>query len=511
MSSVSWTTFSAEIGHEMSAIICHPSLDEIIKDSTSDNYVLFKNLNCAHSFWSLLQTGNARPNSRMFSIEMARTILKESSRMNKLISACKASIEVSQLLIGLVNPHSDGKRYFPVRENDKRKSRRMDIVNSFCEMMCDDKLLSPNVFSLEKFLKLENFGENDCVSLHKCSRRSPQCYIPAQHFMSMIVEYLKSDGVMKKLETVFKQNSKLGNKLPSLELLVLCPNSRESKKCDKMVHIQRDLFISFIRRFDKSQALKKHSSLFVDLDEAPIEQVYDEIVKKCVQTSTNHRVFKCPKGCTPTYFEISSYCMFCSQKYDNLEASHYHDMYCSTCFESACGLCSEPLEAHIGKRQLCKPKLVISKEIIEAGLQCSPPILYCPSCSLSIEWAEGCAHITCPCGTHFCAQCYQHLPLRIDENGLNTRYIHLCPRTFASFLGSRDGTQYYHNDADESINDINPASWHIISSGIDAFKYREKFFRKLKNKGIDKSVIKKMFNPQFQIEFDHRMATQLEN
>lgn len=41
------------------------------------------------------------------------------------------------------------------------------------------------------------------------------------------------------------------------------------------------------------------------------------------------------------------------------------------------------------------------KEILESGIR----VAFCPSCGTGVEKSEGCNHITCNCGCHFCFLC----------------------------------------------------------------------------------------------------------
>jgi hypothetical protein len=79
-------------------------------------------------------------------------------------------------------------------------------------------------------------------------------------------------------------------------------------------------------------------------------------------------------------------------------------LQCPSCFSTICSACDE--EAHEGmtcqERRLHKDPAeqdrLFNVWANEHGKQC-------PECRRVIEKSEGCNHMTCPCGTHFCWQC----------------------------------------------------------------------------------------------------------
>ena len=79
-------------------------------------------------------------------------------------------------------------------------------------------------------------------------------------------------------------------------------------------------------------------------------------------------------------------------------------LQCPSCFSTICSACDE--EAHEGmtcqERRLHKDPAeqdrLFNVWVNEHGKQC-------PECKRTIEKSEGCNHMTCPCGAHFCWKC----------------------------------------------------------------------------------------------------------
>ncbi|KAJ2936672.1 hypothetical protein H1R20_g414, partial [Candolleomyces eurysporus] len=93
----------------------------------------------------------------------------------------------------------------------------------------------------------------------------------------------------------------------------------------------------------------------------------------------------------------------CTQIYQCDTGKQFHK--CPSCFSKICSSCNE--EAHEG--MTCKERRIQSnpaeqERLTEEWAQ-SNNIKRCPSCNILTEKTEGCNHMTCPCGTHFCWIC----------------------------------------------------------------------------------------------------------
>ncbi|RXW18741.1 hypothetical protein EST38_g7106 [Candolleomyces aberdarensis] len=93
----------------------------------------------------------------------------------------------------------------------------------------------------------------------------------------------------------------------------------------------------------------------------------------------------------------------CTQIYQCDTGRQFHK--CPSCFSEICSSCNE--EAHQG--MTCEERRIQSnpgeeERLTEEWAQLNN-IKRCPSCNVLTEKAEGCNHIACPCGAHFCWLC----------------------------------------------------------------------------------------------------------
>ena len=96
-------------------------------------------------------------------------------------------------------------------------------------------------------------------------------------------------------------------------------------------------------------------------------------------------------------------------------------LQCPSCFFTVCSACDE--EAHEGmtcqERRLHKDPAeqdrLFNEWANEHGKQC-------PECRRIIEKSEGCNHMTCPCGTHFCWQCGKSFSATTIYNHMHTAH-----------------------------------------------------------------------------------------
>lgn len=433
-----------------------------------DEYSDFHNILTILSGLAILTSQNKNPKSKVYDLDKIYRLQRLCGVMNHQISLGKTHDDVENFLMSFgIEPHLDKKYYFPTRENKKRTQKRTETLDKICDTMCYDLQKCPKVISFDDFLLLEadafNNSDNPInVLLHtRQSRRKPCCYMPIDCMIHLLLSNLKKGSLVQ----IKKHNSKVGNKLPVVELSIKCLTSEYcDSKCKFDVHIPREKFIALIKRVDQSQSSKISKSY--ELDDLPVDELYDRVLSSRVLVSENHSTFICPSGCPPTHFEVEHECTACITTYkQNTGASNYHEMFCSTCSQSACGICSKPLSEHQGDKQTCQPKLTKTREEIEEGLKQNPPIYFCPVCSMSLLWAEGCPHLTCPCSTHFCALCYEQLRRSVNR-GYGDVYGHVCKQTFANFLGSRNDIRYYHAPDQDAVYEGNPCTSHTISSAV---------------------------------------------
>ncbi|KAJ2912071.1 hypothetical protein MD484_g8341, partial [Candolleomyces efflorescens] len=93
----------------------------------------------------------------------------------------------------------------------------------------------------------------------------------------------------------------------------------------------------------------------------------------------------------------------CTQIYQCDTGKQFHK--CPSCFSEICSSCNE--EAHQG--MTCEERRIQSnpaeqERLTEEWAQ-SNNVKRCPSCNVLTEKTEGCNHITCRCGIHFCWLC----------------------------------------------------------------------------------------------------------
>ena len=96
-------------------------------------------------------------------------------------------------------------------------------------------------------------------------------------------------------------------------------------------------------------------------------------------------------------------------------------LQCPSCFSTICSGCDE--EAHEGmtcqERRLHKDPAEQDRLFNEWANEHAKP---CPECRRRIEKSEGCNHMTCPCGTHFCWQCGKSFSENTIYDHMNTEH-----------------------------------------------------------------------------------------
>lgn len=93
----------------------------------------------------------------------------------------------------------------------------------------------------------------------------------------------------------------------------------------------------------------------------------------------------------------------CSQIYRTTTSPH--ELQCPSCFSEVCTACHD--ESHTGmtcvekrlSKDLREQERLFQEWVMESGVK------KCPSCQAWVEKMEGCNHMSCKCGTHFCWFC----------------------------------------------------------------------------------------------------------
>ncbi|KAK2440799.1 putative E3 ubiquitin-protein ligase RNF217 [Trifolium repens] len=105
------------------------------------------------------------------------------------------------------------------------------------------------------------------------------------------------------------------------------------------------------------------------------------------------------------------YCPYknCSLLMVNNGAEKVTSCECPSCHRLFCAQCKVPWHANINCRKFQKLKKVSDKEqqldmkFLELAKR--KEWQKCPRCSMHVEKAEGCSHMTCRCGCYFCYRC----------------------------------------------------------------------------------------------------------
>ncbi|EAU90686.2 RING finger protein [Coprinopsis cinerea okayama7 len=93
----------------------------------------------------------------------------------------------------------------------------------------------------------------------------------------------------------------------------------------------------------------------------------------------------------------------CTQIYqcDNGKATHQ----CPSCFSKICGQCHEESHDGMSCEQARVHRNPEEQERLNNEWAARNNVKKCPECSRMIMKAEGCNHMTCPCGAHICWRC----------------------------------------------------------------------------------------------------------
>ena len=112
-----------------------------------------------------------------------------------------------------------------------------------------------------------------------------------------------------------------------------------------------------------------------------------------------------------------------------------HNYTCRNCKTITCCVCrnihiGRPCPGYYDAMELLDPD---TRRLLEINGRA------CPSCHEIIIKNEGCDHITCHCGIHFCYRCGQRLMDGFDVDGIALAYRHHCPANLHGEVNA-----YYH-------------------------------------------------------------------
>lgn len=391
------------------------------------------------------------PKMKVFFQKEIENIEKLMGKCNKLISAGSDSLkDIEALLakaflkdaeafltsIGIAPAEGPRKvRFFPHEPNKKRSSEGKsataktyamtilgmeELPEERCYITLDEALnLSKAVggkaavyekLPLKMFQSLDEF-DGTLVKLHKGTRRT-LCCIPACCLWPALLANFRSATA----KTVTGHGGTL-----RVEIFVSCPGCKE-----KEIHIPYAAVCNFVKKvFAEQEAAKEKATKDLSLldrrkmeDQSmlPIGKLYNNTRFRAAMSNPDFQAFRCPNDkcpCAeePRFFEPHSSCTKCISDFKSGAISRYHVMQCPSCSTEACGLCNKPRADHSIDGEVCPRKSIITEEMrVEGRKQLPKPILYCKICDVACIRDEGCAHLTCICGHHFCALCEEPMP-----------------------------------------------------------------------------------------------------
>ena len=159
-------------------------------------------------------------------------------------------------------------------------------------------------------------------------------------------------------------------------------------------------------------------------------------------------------------------------------------LQCPSCFSTICSACDE--EAHEG--MTCQERRLYKDSTEQDRLfnvWADANGKRCPECRRVIEKSEGCNHMTCPCGAHFCWQ---------------------CGKSFSR------ATIYDHMDtAHGGMYDQAPAWANLNNVGGDIFEEQARLFAQVhRQQEIENARVRQQHALQAQMIEDNRRQNQLE-
>lgn len=451
----------------------------------------------------------AIPNKKFCSLDELVKIGSFMGKCNKAISSGSKAMEAFLTDLGV--PIKDGKRFFPHEENKTRsldktgpvKGRLGEVLLLEPEEMPKEwscislaeafamkvggaapvaaaapmaaggggalaaALAVPLPFSLK--LPVEIFkagtehprGLGTLVTLHKGSRRK-ECRVPVSCLLLELGAQFRADNASIVAKQIIR------DKRPVVELFLPCPLCKENEK----IHLPFGSFCNFVQKIDeageKVKLAKRPIPAMIPLaEELELDIVtrYSLVRSAAARRNPSLLAFRCPKPdckCAeePRFFEAHAGCIGCVLSFKSGEITYFHEMRCTTCTTEACGLCNKPRSEHVGEREMCpRVKKITAEERAEGRREGT---LFCPACELPIQWMDGCPHLTCKCGFHFCGNCEKELPVQAT----GTRYTHACPNPGRA-------NAYFHTAAQAAaigigvlgvpgFREVNPARAHRI-------------------------------------------------
>ena len=164
----------------------------------------------------------------------------------------------------------------------------------------------------------------------------------------------------------------------------------------------------------------------------------DDLAKKLETISLNHLAQTNPEIVTFCPTPGCSYMCF-------FDKASYH-LNCPLCMKSYCLKCKTEWHHNLTCEQYQYQKNKKTEELINdqkfdeyiRGNNCKQ----CPQCKRWVEKINGCDHITCPCGIHFCYNCG-------GIRDSNRPYDHKCPPMFVN------NNMFNNNNYNYQMNNMN--------------------------------------------------------
>jgi hypothetical protein len=435
------------------------------------------------------------PDKKFCKVEQIAMVAREMGKCNKAISA--GSTAMVAFLTDLGVSAKGGKLFFPHEENKTRPLCKTDSAKRYIEaVLMEDVperftcITLDEAFALKKrsavpklaagggggaaaaaavqkipvsiFRSSEEAGIGTATELHTVSRRKG-CHVPAVALWPALLARMLSPAVVAK-QVIGR------DKRPVVELFVPCPGCVTHNELEpEMIHLSFRAVCHFVQNVFKEEESAKERPrvalvpLMEDKSKLPIDMFYNFARASAAMRNPKLMAFRCPNEeclCAeePRFFEPHAMCTGCVASFKAGEVTYFHMMRCMSCPTVACGLCNKPRAKHVGEREMCPRVKKITAEVRAAGR--IEGTLFCPACEVPIQWMDGCPHLTCKCGYHFCGNCEQELPVQAT----GTRYTHECPNPARA-------NAYFHTPAQAAahgamgvrgIREVNPTAHHMI-------------------------------------------------
>jgi hypothetical protein len=127
-----------------------------------------------------------------------------------------------------------------------------------------------------------------------------------------------------------------------------------------------------------------------------------EVIKlgfaQAAENTPGYHTFTCPnEACkmhtTTVPFKVADSCKGCISSFKEIHTGYLHRYECQKCHTVGCAICGKDAASH--ENGICG---VATEEMTARALGQKP----CPGCKAWTEKNEGCRHMSCRCGTHWC-------------------------------------------------------------------------------------------------------------